>query len=610
MLPGWLSGHDVLNYGLTGNGTTDDRGALNTLVNTTLASTGGEVFFRPGDYKINSNITLPANVRLWFAKGARLKPANSVTVTILGGIQDTPYQIFTNILSGQGAISFSGNTLQREFHSAWWGVVGDNSTDCTAILQRITDQFSTDNLNATLRLPGGTIVLAGALQDTGASNAQWVLPKRTIAGGQLSLRIVGERIPSPMNMTDPVGVAGTVLKSTLGSGTGAMIGTKTADTFGSCQLNLWMQDLTFQMPVNPTNTCLDMRYVKRFGLRDFKIWTGEVSSFTEPTTSTSFGLRTPAVDVVSACLVENGVAAGFYNNFELNELANVNNIQSVVGINNYVFPKNWHPVQCGILGSYWGKNTLNFTGEATVNIQQLDIERSYLTGQWFSHNPATFSDLKETTAGDARGHINFLLVNPLPSAHYGDDEFIVSGTAGVNGRNVFIRALHSNSPKYNYVDPFSGIRSVNPAVFEINAKKATSTDSDYSVLEMGTEQSGTANLIALQAFINSALGASDKRVAQIAVVTDGATNSGKMNFAVYNGGTQQIVLMLTASKNIVLGTAALATTATDGFLYIPTCAGAPTGTPTSFTGRVPIIYDTSNNKIYVYNGAWKSVTLS
>ncbi len=57
--------------------------------------------------------------------------------------------------------------------------------------------------------------------------------------------------------------------------------------------------------------------------------------------------------------------------------------------------------------------------------------------------------------------------------------------------------------------------------------------------------------------------------------------------------------------NVVISAAALATSATDGFLYIDSCAGTPTGVPTAYTGRVPIIYDTTNNKLAVYNGAWK-----
>ena len=63
---------------------------------------------------------------------------------------------------------------------------------------------------------------------------------------------------------------------------------------------------------------------------------------------------------------------------------------------------------------------------------------------------------------------------------------------------------------------------------------------------------------------------------------------------------------ITAEGGMVVGTAALATSATDGFLYVPTCAGTPTGTPTTQTGTAPIIVDTTNNKLYFYsNAAWR-----
>ena len=60
------------------------------------------------------------------------------------------------------------------------------------------------------------------------------------------------------------------------------------------------------------------------------------------------------------------------------------------------------------------------------------------------------------------------------------------------------------------------------------------------------------------------------------------------------------------SGNLIHGTAAIATTATSGFLYIPACAGAPTGVPTAFAGRVPLVVDSTNNKLYFYSGgAWR-----
>lgn len=61
------------------------------------------------------------------------------------------------------------------------------------------------------------------------------------------------------------------------------------------------------------------------------------------------------------------------------------------------------------------------------------------------------------------------------------------------------------------------------------------------------------------------------------------------------------------NHNIVLSQeSALATNATNGFLYVRACAGAPTGVPaTAFTGHVPIVVDSTNSKMYIYSGgAW------
>ena len=63
--------------------------------------------------------------------------------------------------------------------------------------------------------------------------------------------------------------------------------------------------------------------------------------------------------------------------------------------------------------------------------------------------------------------------------------------------------------------------------------------------------------------------------------------------------------------DVIIGVAnVLATTATSGFLNIPTSAGTPTGVPVAYTGKVAMEYDTTNDILYVYNGSWKGVELT
>lgn len=62
-----------------------------------------------------------------------------------------------------------------------------------------------------------------------------------------------------------------------------------------------------------------------------------------------------------------------------------------------------------------------------------------------------------------------------------------------------------------------------------------------------------------------------------------------------------------ADGSVAFNDAALATNATKGFVMIPSCAGIPTGVPADIpSGQIPMVYDSTNNKLYVYNGGWKA----
>lgn len=58
--------------------------------------------------------------------------------------------------------------------------------------------------------------------------------------------------------------------------------------------------------------------------------------------------------------------------------------------------------------------------------------------------------------------------------------------------------------------------------------------------------------------------------------------------------------------NVVLGSTAMVVGATSGHVFIQKVAGAPTGVPAAITGHVALMYDSTNNQIYVNNaGTWK-----
>ncbi len=131
---------------------------------------------------------------------------------------------------------------------------------------------------------------------------------------------------------------------------------------------------------------------------------------------------------------------------------------------------------------------------------------------------------------------------------------------------------------------------------------------------------GESNAAATAYTIHGTRGAGADKVGGGVILAGGeSTGSGvggsvKIQTAPAGGSSSTLntlVDRLTADQlgNVVLGSAAIATNATDGFLYMVTCAGTPTGAPTGFTGRCAFVYDTSANKIWVYNGSWRGIVV-
>lgn len=112
---------------------------------------------------------------------------------------------------------------------------------------------------------------------------------------------------------------------------------------------------------------------------------------------------------------------------------------------------------------------------------------------------------------------------------------------------------------------------------------------------------GTGQLTAGAAF--NALAPSQSGNSGKVLTTNGTNTSWSNSLWITPAGSVAVGPSVTAPE--------LSTNATDGFLYIPTCAGAPTGTPTNIPGRAAMVIDSVNKKFYIYvGGTWVAVNIA
>lgn len=92
-------------------------------------------------------------------------------------------------------------------------------------------------------------------------------------------------------------------------------------------------------------------------------------------------------------------------------------------------------------------------------------------------------------------------------------------------------------------------------------------------------------------------------------------SSGTQNTGMYRIGAGDLGFTTASTKrleldnvgNVVVGSGTTTTTKTADFIYMPTVAGTPTGVPSNtYSGSIPMVVDSTNNVLYVYNAGWIS----
>lgn len=318
-----------------------------------------------------------------------------------GGGGDAADVAYDNATSGlaatdvQAAIdeiaTASGGTNLGWFDVTAYGATGDGVTDDTTAIQDAIDAAEAAG-GGVVYFPAGVYVVGGALQDTGRSNAQLLLPLLdAVDTEQITIEFRGAFAPPAVFSvigSTPLPDGHSVIKGTLNAGSGgALLGAQgPVGTFGTfTNVHFRCRDLTFRLPSNPVLSALNLSSVAIADLDNVIVDCGSyyVQGFTEPTTTTSYAIRMPANNNGALSRLGTVNVAGFYNGYQFAEHCNGYGCQAAWGCKQaFVFATatNHASVFQRLMAVHCEKVVVA-TGAHYADIAQLNIEHA-TSGWW------------------------------------------------------------------------------------------------------------------------------------------------------------------------------------------------------------------------------------
>lgn len=363
---------------------------------------------------------------------------------------------FVNFASGSG-ISFAvaSNTLTISGGGGsglpWfdvkqtYGAAGDGVTDDTAEVQAAIDAAAAAG-GGVVYFRAGVYLIGGALQDTSRSNSQLRLPsKDAVDDEQIAIHLLGEFPPPPIFSVvgaTPLPDEQVVIKGTLTSVSGTspslLGGWGPAGSYADFTfLQLRIENITFRLPENPVYSALDLSHVTGVDLENVicDVSDYQIQGITEPTTSTSYGIRLPAVDNGAYTRLGAVNVAGYYYGIQVGEHTTGQQVtcwgckvgvQTVAGYHASKFDRLMF-VHCerGLQASggihYLTIDQLNVEHAASgwwVTDEDVDDPSNYLYG--WAHWKVTLAGVGHDSTWTVDGATNFHMLE------IGDDPFLVS----------------------------------------------------------------------------------------------------------------------------------------------------------------------------------------
>ena len=376
-------------------------------------------------------------------------------------ISSSPFQVSSSqvnnnlnadLLDGYHADDLITNPL-RWFNVKDYSAFGDGFTDDTVAIQATIDACEAAG-GGVVYFPAGIYIIGGALQDGARGNAQILLPSIDTSGEQISITLLGESMPNFIPsligaITLPTG--GSIIKGTLNAGVGgSLLGGwgPVGSYLDFTLLNLKIENLTFQMPVNPVLTAVNLGHVAAVEIDNVAIHTGnyQASTIVEPTTATSYGLKTPTLNNGAWTKIDSLLVVGFYNGILWEEHANGDQIVVFSCKNAVIASSVGHSAVIKRLLAQWCVNVLAFTAAQHITIQMLNIEH-YNPGMYGSEWFDPGNDIDDAS----NLGIGVIVYHATLSGTGADDPLVVNG-----GTNLHIYKVDDGfggSTIANFADP-------------------------------------------------------------------------------------------------------------------------------------------------------------
>lgn len=278
------------------------------------------------------------------------------------------------------------------FNVVSYGATGNGVTDDTTAIQATINAAAAAG-GGTVFFPEGIYIVGGALQDTGRSNAQLLLPIVHHENDKwIGITFQGTAYPAagPAQFNGQAPTGGSIIRGTLSAGAGgALLGgygpAGSFDDFTGVLVEI--RDLLIELPANPQLSALNLSHVVHASIDNVIVTTGEfdVDLITQPTTTTSYGINTPNINSYDGATLHNVIVFGYYNGYSMSEHDDFDYVFAVGCQNGFVLNTQGHMAYIGKITVVWCVVGIKIASTSHFNIEQYGNERHdpTLGAKWY-----------------------------------------------------------------------------------------------------------------------------------------------------------------------------------------------------------------------------------